>query len=99
MRSFLVAIKDPAGDPDALLRKLDKEIFPDTYEYIKGKVWLVAARMRTATCGDLLEALAPEEMLDEGPWPLLFVSEIGQYNGIADPTLWQKLEAWESADV
>lgn len=98
MPCFLVAVKDAVDDDrSALLRKLNKDRFPETIEYIKQRVWLVVATRPTTTTGDLVEALAPEE--DEESLPLFFATKLhqGQYNGIADIGLWEKLEAWEDA--
>lgn len=95
MRVFLVAVQDARGDPTAVLRALDEDDrFQETYPYIEGKVWLVAAKSRTVTTGDIVDAIAPDE--DSGrTWPLVLVVEVNEYNGVANPALWQKLRAWE----
>ena len=47
MRFFMVAVKDAGdGDPKQLIEKLNKDRFPEAFEYLKGRVWLVLAERR-----------------------------------------------------
>ena len=95
MRVFLVAVQDARGDPTAFPRLLEEDDrFQETYPYIDGKVWLVAAKSRTVTTGDIVDVLTRDDE-KERPSPLVLVIEVDEYNGVAEPALWQKLRAWE----
>lgn len=96
MRFFMVALKDARdGGPKQLMQQLDKGRFPDTFEFMKNRVWLVAAASTTTTVSDLVDALAPDDK--EEDWPTLFVAKADEYNGVADGNLWEKIRAWEES--
>ena len=97
MHTFLVALKDGGdADPEDIMGRLDKERFPETYSFMDSTVWFVAAKSPTATAADISEQLAPGEDEIAG-WPVFVVLKLREYHGVADPALWDKLEAWARA--
>lgn len=66
MKSFLVAVKDDRGRPD-MVRNVITERFKDCYEFVEGRVWLVAAERPTTTAADITRMFTGE---DPQPYPL-----------------------------
>ena len=94
MHTFLVALKDGGdADPEDIMGRLDKDRFPETYSFMNKAVWFVAAKSPTATAADISEQLAPDSD-DVDAWPVFVVLKLREYHGVADTSLWDKLEAW-----
>ena len=93
---FLVVAESEGGNHvpiDSCIGKLDKSAYPETYTFLEDHAWFVAANSPTATAADLVAALAPQELKH---LPAVVVLRVGDYHGVAEPSLWSKLDAWES---
>lgn len=99
MRFFMVAFEEHDGDSKQLMARLDKDRFPDVFEYLQSHVWLVRATSPTDTSSDIVDALiaaAAEEDRDQETqrMPLMLVVKSEAFDGIAESRVWEKLDAW-----
>lgn len=86
MDCFVVAIPESSKLPvDAVPRA-----FPEHCIQVAGRTWIVSG---PETCADVAERLGigPD---DEAGFASGVVTKIADYNGYADNTLWEKLDAW-----
>ena len=80
MKSFLVCMPNGRMEIESHFGGNNIELIPD-------QLWAVAGPPR-ATAADVTA------LLDGGGGNRVFVVAIGEYYGLWDPALWQKLSAW-----